>query len=175
MNSSEKNSQQAPSCEFTANLDLLRQTYFFSGMPLESLKVFAYLCAREKFRAGEYLVRQAEDDGQAFYLISGRVCIERTENGHTTVMRSLSAGAFLGGLTLMGESPRLFSLRAEEETLCLVLSREKFTRAIQQYPDQVPRLLKAVVGAIGTWEEGFLAQRETECGGCLPKLGVSLL
>ena len=51
MNSPEKNSGPTI-CEFQDNLNLLRQTYFFSGLPLETLKVFAYLCDREKFRSG---------------------------------------------------------------------------------------------------------------------------
>jgi len=68
MNSSEKNSDR-PSCEFQDNLNLLRQTYFFSGLPLETLKVFAYLCTRESFDPGEQLFRQGEEDGQAFYFI----------------------------------------------------------------------------------------------------------
>jgi len=52
-------SSLSPSCEYQENLGILRQTYFFSGLPLESLKIFAYLCTREKFREGEFLFRQA--------------------------------------------------------------------------------------------------------------------
>ena len=52
MNSPEKNSEH-PHSEFQDNLNLLRQTYFFSGLPLETLKVFAYLCTRQKFDPGE--------------------------------------------------------------------------------------------------------------------------
>jgi hypothetical protein len=48
-------SSPIPSCEYQENLDILRQTYFFSGLPLESLKIFAYLCTREKFKEGEVL------------------------------------------------------------------------------------------------------------------------
>jgi CRP-like cAMP-binding protein len=174
MSSSERNNPTA-SCEFTENLDFLRQTYFFSGLPLESLKVFAYLCTREKFKAGEYLFRQSEDDGQAFYVISGRICIERADDDRLTPIRRLEAGQFIGGLTLLAENPRLFSLRTEEDATCLVLSRDKFTKAVQQYPEQMTRIFKTVVAAIGTWEEGFLTDRANDCGGCLTRLGVSLL
>ena len=67
----EKNNS-APASEFQENLEILRQTYFFSGLPLETLKIFAYLCTREKFRPGEHIFRQNEDDGQAFYIIDGQ-------------------------------------------------------------------------------------------------------
>ena len=66
----EKNNT-TPSSEFQENLELLRQIYFFSGLPLETLKVFAYLCTREKFKPDEYIFNQDEDDGQAFYIIKG--------------------------------------------------------------------------------------------------------
>ena len=174
MSSQEKNSL-APSCEFTENLDLLRQTYFFSGLPLESLKVFAYLCTRETFRSGDYLFRQDEDDGQAFYLVSGRLCVERTEKGKTRELRTFEAGQFIGGLTLLGETRRLYSLRAAADAVCIVLGREKFAKAIQQFPDQMPRIFKAVVKVVDDWEERFLTERADDCGGCLPNLGVSLL
>ncbi|UCG08371.1 MAG: hypothetical protein JSV83_06915, partial [Desulfobacterales bacterium] len=53
-----------PASELEQNLEFLRQTYFFSGIPLEALKVFAYLCTREKFKKDEYLFQQGEDDAQ---------------------------------------------------------------------------------------------------------------
>jgi CRP/FNR family transcriptional regulator, cyclic AMP receptor protein len=174
MNSLEKNEGQ-PSCEFQENLNLLRQTYFFSGMPLESLKVFAYLCTRDRFKEGEYLFHQNEDDAQAFYLIEGAASLERRENGTTRHIRSYSAGAFIGGLTLLGEMRRPFSLKATQNTLCLILTREKFSKAIGQFSDHIPKVFRALVERIGIWEENFLTHQAEKCDGCLENLGVSLL
>ncbi|UCF92465.1 MAG: cyclic nucleotide-binding domain-containing protein [Desulfobacterales bacterium] len=174
MNSSEKNDATAP-CEFMDNLNLLRQTYFFSSFPLETLKVIAYLCAREKFKKGLALFNQNEDDGQAFLVIDGKARLEREDDGKMTVIRECHAGEFLGGLTLLGGRHRLFSLIAVEDTTCLIIHREKFTKAIKQFPDIMPKILKAVVDNISTWEERFLTERAEECGGCLEKLGVSLV
>jgi CRP-like cAMP-binding protein len=168
-------SSPTPACEYEQNLDILRQTYFFSGLPLESLKIFAYLCTREKFKEGDYLFRQGEDDGQAFCLLSGTAQLERTAGEAALVIRSVDAGTFVGGLTLIGETRRLYSLRALQETVCLVLSREKFAKTLEQFPGQRPRIFKAVVAAITDWEERFLEGMAEACGGCTPKLGVSLL
>jgi CRP-like cAMP-binding protein len=122
MSSSEKNNL-TPSCEFQDNLEILRQTYFFSGLPLETLKIFAYLCTREVFRQGEHLFRQDEDDGRAFYIIDGRARLERNDNGKKIEIRDYQTGEFLGGLTLLGETRRLFSLKSVTDTTCLVLNR----------------------------------------------------
>ena len=174
MNLSEKNNT-GPVSEFQENLDVLRQIYFFSGLPLETLKVFAYLCTRGKFKSGEYLFRQGEDDGQAFYILEGTAVLERAENDNENAVRTCASGEFIGGLILLGKHRRLFSLRADAETNCLILSREKFTKTIEQFPELMPKLLKAVVSGIGNWEERFLSDRAEKCGDCMANLGVSLI
>jgi CRP-like cAMP-binding protein len=174
MNSSERN-ETALSSEVDQNLELLRQTYFFSGLPVETIKVFAYLCTREVFKRGEYLFNQGEDDGQAFYIIDGEAVIERNENGATIRFRTLTAGEFLGGFTLMGAMQRLFSLKAESDVNCLILNREKFSKALEQFQDLIPNILKALVQVIDQWEERFLISRPDQCEACQQNLGVSLL
>jgi len=174
MNSLDESSP-TPSCEYQENLDTLRQTYFFSGLPLESLKIFAYLCTREKFGEGEFLFRQGEDDGEAFCILSGRTQLERTVQGATLPIRCCEPGEFIGGLTLIGETRRLYSLRALQPTVGLVLSRDKCTKTLDQFPGQRPRIFRAVVAAINGWEERFLEGMAEACGGCTSKLGVSLL
>jgi CRP-like cAMP-binding protein len=174
MNSSEKN-RSGPSSELEENLEILRETYFFSGLPLETLKVFAYLCTRIKFKQGEYIFRQNEDDGRAFYIISGKASLERADNSTAKKIRDCGTGEFLGGLTLLGEVRRLFSLKAVQDTVCLILSRDKFSKAIEQFPDIMPRIFKAVAKNIDAWEERFLADRADLCGECMVNLGVSLI
>lgn len=174
MNSSEKN-RNGPSSELEENLEILRGIYFFSGLPLETLKIFAYLCTRVKFKQGEYIFRQNEDDGRAFYIISGKAILERTDNSTAKEIRDCNTGEFLGGLALLGETRRLFSLKAVQDTICLVLNREKFSKAIEQFPDTMPRIFKAVAKNIDAWEERFLADRADMCGECMVNLGVSLI
>jgi len=166
---------QSKASELDQNLELLRQTYLFAVVPLESLKVFAYLCNREKFKQGEYLIRQGEDDGQAFYIIEGQAVLEREEGDSPRTVRALPAGEFIGGLSLLGSMQRLYSIRAETETTCLILSREKFSRTMTRFQDLMPSFFKALVGQIDAWEKSFLSARTDQCTDCLMQLGVSLL
>ena len=174
MNSSEKN-RGAPASELEQNLEILREIYFFSGLPLETLKVFAYLCTRVKFKEGEYIFRQDEEDGQAIYIISGKARLERADNSTAKEIRDCNTGEFMGGLTLLGEIRRLFSLKAVQDTVCLILDRDKFSKAVERFPDIMPRIFKAVAKNIDAWEERFLADRADMCGECMVKLGVSLI
>jgi len=174
MSSSEKNNL-TPSCEFQDNLEILRQTYFFSGLPLETLKIFAYLCTREVFRQGEHIFRQDEDDGRAFYIIDGRARLERNDNGKKIEIRDYQTGEFLGGLTLLGETRRLFSLKSVTDTTCLVLNRGQFLKTMEQFPNLLARICNAVAKSIDTWEDRFLADRGDQCGDCMGRLGVTLI
>ncbi len=174
MSSLEKNNL-TPSCEFQDNLEILRQTYFFSGLPLETLKIFAYLCTREKFKDGEHIFRQDEDDGQAFYIIEGQARLERTDNGKTFDIRDCQTGEFIGGLTLLGETRRLFSLKSVTDTTCLVLDRGKFLKTMEQFPNLLVKICNAVAQSIDTWEDRFLADHGDQCGECMNRLGVTLI
>lgn len=172
----EKNdSCSGPDCEFQDNLNIIREIYFFSKIPISTLKVFAYLCTREKFKPGEYLFTQEENDGQAFYFISGEANLIRSDNDKEEIIREYREGDFCGALTLIGHTSRLFSMKAITPVICLVLSREKFTQAMIQYPELMMNIVKAVAEKIHKWENIFLTTRTEGCSACLKKAGVSII
>jgi CRP/FNR family transcriptional regulator, cyclic AMP receptor protein len=163
------------SCEFQDNLDILRQIYFFSGLPMEALKVFAYICSREDYKAGDDIFRQGDDDGQAIYIISGSARLVYEDGQQEITIRSYGAGDFLGGMALLGNVPRLFTLKAETNITCLVLSQDKFNTTIAQFPDLMPKIIKQVVERISSWEEGRLATEAQNTVTCSERVGVSLV
>ncbi|MEI6259153.1 MAG: cyclic nucleotide-binding domain-containing protein [Deltaproteobacteria bacterium] len=172
--SAEKN-ETCPTCEFQKNLNILREIYFFSALPIDTLKVFAYLCTRENFKPGDYLFTQDDDDGQAFYLVSGEAALIRSENGNEVIIRNYTEGDFSGALTLLGNTRRLFSMKASTPVTCLILSREKFVHTMNQYPQLMSNIFHAVVEKIHHWEELFLTKRSEGCEACRQKIGVSLI
>ena len=162
-------------CEFTENLDVLRQIDFFSGLPIEKLKVFAYLCTREVFQEGDELFTQGEDDGQAFHILSGSVEMIHEDNGQTRIIKTLQKDDFIGGMSLLSPMPRLYSLKAKQEVVCLLMTRAKFSKALEQFPELMPRIFKAVVDGIRAWDKGFLKSDTGGCSACERWLGISLL
>jgi CRP-like cAMP-binding protein len=167
--------QMSEASEFDENLKILREVGFFSTLSLEALKVFAYLCKRETFKPGEYLFRQDDTDDKAFYIVSGKTRLVRQEQDGEMELRGYSAGEFIGGLALIGDMRRLFSLKASEDTTCIVLTRKKFSKVIEQFPDLVPRIQKAMVESIRAWEERLLLDRDGICDACKRRIGVSLV
>ena len=175
MNSSMERRQPSEFSEFQQNLELLRQMDFFSALPLEALKVFAYLFIREKFKPGDHLFQQDDNDGKAFYIISGTAEVVREDERGETTLGKLAQGEFLGGFALLGDMRRLFSVRVQTELMCLVMTREKFTKALEQFPALIPRVLETMVKRIRLWEERLLLASGGLCDQCRKKIGVSLI
>jgi CRP-like cAMP-binding protein len=92
-----------------------------------------------------------------------------------TQVREYNSAEFIGGLSLLGETKRLFSLKAVSDTTCLVLNREKFSKTIEQFPHLLVKICNAVAKSIDLWEERFLSDRADQCGECLSQLGVTLI
>jgi CRP-like cAMP-binding protein len=91
------------------------------------------------------------------------------------VVREFGAGDFLGRLSLFGKSNRLFSLIATSDTACLVVPREKFAKAMAQFPELMPKVLQSLVEKIHMWEKRRMIDYpdiyDKPCG----HIGVSLL
>jgi len=175
MNLSMGKNETCPTCELDENLSILREIYFFSELPLDTLKVIAYLCVRENFKSGDYLFRQQDDDGRAFYVVVGEARLSHEDADGKVTIRDFGKGAFVGSLALLGNSRRLFSLQALTDTTCLILERQKFSKMMEQAPAIMPRVMQAVVGGIHSWEQKFLSQMDAGCDKCKQKVGVSVI
>ena len=91
------------------------------------------------------------------------------------LIRNYHEGEFVGGLTLLGSLHRLFSLQSITDLTCLMLSREKFAKVLEQFPDLMPKVLKVVVDIVREWEERFLGNYSASCDACKHNIGVSLV
>jgi CRP-like cAMP-binding protein len=162
-------------CELEENLTIVRGIHFFSGLPLEVLKLLAYLCTRENFNTGDYLFNQGDDDGQAFYIISGKARLIQVDDGNERELKDYKEGDFLGGMVLLGNMRRLFSLKASTDMACLILTREKFTKAMEQFPDIMPKIIKAVIESLSHWERRLLGEFSKSYDDCGHIVGISLI
>lgn len=172
MNSSTEPRQGAS--EYMANLELLLQIPLFAKLPLEALKVLGFLCKRQTFKPGEMIFHQHELDPNAYFIIEGSARLVH-ENGREELLTEYKEGNFLGGLSLFSDIKRLFSLRAVSKVTCLTLSREKFQKTLQQFPDIAGRLFENAVRSIYEWEAGLLGGHALDCPQCRANVGVTLV
>ena len=162
-------------CEYQENLNFLRQVDFFSGLPLEATKVFAYLSTRELYKPGDYMFKKDEEEDQAFYIISGSASLLLTVDGREQEIREYGEGEFIGRLALLGTVRHIFSLKAQTEVACVTITGEKFSKALEQFPEVMPKMIKVIVENIYSWEKRFLGHRKAECSDCFKEIGVSLV
>lgn len=167
--------QEQGRSEYQANLEIFMQIPLFSGLSLDPLKLLAYLSARESFKEEEYIFQQGEVDGNAYFIISGKARLTFKEGGSEKVVREYGEGDFIGGLSLFCRTKRLFSLQAAGKTVCLVLTREKLEKTLEQFPGITRKILEEILAAVYQWEFRFLGEHAQMCSTCIGTLGVSLV
>ncbi|MCU0587133.1 MAG: cyclic nucleotide-binding domain-containing protein [Syntrophobacteraceae bacterium] len=157
--------------EIKDNLQLLMHLPLLSGLPMEPLKLLAYLCRRQVFRPGQTLFHQDEPDPNAYLIISGkaRMILEEPEELSLMEVGELD---LVGGLSLFCEMKRIYALRAETEVVTLTLSREKFQKTLEQYPDIGPRIFEATARSIIRWETHFVREHLSRCQECRNRMGI---
>lgn len=173
MNSS--TGQEQGLSEYQANLEVYMQVPLFSGLPPEPLKLLAYLSARETFKPGEYIFRQGESDDNAYYFISGSALLTLEDGGENKTIRDLAEGDFIGGLSLFCRTKRLFSAQATSTVVCLILTKEKFEKTLEQFPVITRKILEEILAGVYQWEFRFVNEHALRCADCLGTLGVSLV
>jgi CRP/FNR family transcriptional regulator, cyclic AMP receptor protein len=172
MNSSTEAKQ--PVSEYQANLEILVQLPLFAGLPLEPLKVLAYLCRRETYKPGEIIFHEHEVDPCAYYFLEGKAALITESNGEAEYTE-FGERDFIGAMSLFCDLKRLFTLKAQTKVVCLALSREKFQKVVERFPEISGRMVQAIFTGVHAWEERLLREHAAGCDHCRKWIGVSLV
>ncbi len=157
--------------EFKDNLQILMHLPMLSGLPLEPLKLLAYLCRRQIFRAGQFLFHQEDLDPNAYLILSGRALL-MLEDPRELDLVEMGEMTFVGGLTLFCEMNRIYALKALTDVATLTLSREKFQKTLEQYPNIGPRIFEATSRTIIRWETHFVREHLSRCSECRSRMQI---
>jgi CRP/FNR family cyclic AMP-dependent transcriptional regulator len=150
-------------CELDENLEVLRREPVFSEIPVQRLRVYAYLSRRMRYRTGEFLFRQGDRDSRGYILIGGRAQVIREYKEQSLILNELKEGEFFGGLALLADVQRLFSVRAVTAVECLTVDRESFRKLIVQFPEVAIKAIDMMVKRIVQMEEKLLELKVYEC------------
>jgi CRP/FNR family transcriptional regulator, cyclic AMP receptor protein len=153
----------ATRCELDENLEILRRIPIFSAIPLQRLKLYAYLSKRVSFRAGQFIFRQREIGDRGYIIVSGRVQVIREFPDHSVLLNEFKEGDFFGGLALLSDINRLFSVRSVTSLECLTWDRESFQKLLIQFPEVALQILDMMIKRIIQMEEKLLQTQLNEC------------
>ena len=174
MSSSTDQKSAGNACGYSDFLDIMRGLPLFSRVPLDVCKVLAYLCRDETFQPGDCLVRQGEHTESFHYLTCGRAEISRQVDGSTVKLKEFGEGDSLGGLALILGGRSLYTVRAVEQTVAMTLTREKFLKTVQRFPQVEPALLQSLAEHLLSWEERFLNRHPSEFAAMGQDFGLTL-
>lgn len=162
--------------EFLANLNVLRQIEFFSGVSMEVMKLFSFLCQRQSYAAGEYIFRQDDDDQCSYYILSGAAQLVFTAASKRYEVREYETESFFGALSLLTPVVKPFSLVATQDTICLVMTRKAVSKVVDQFPDLPLIIIRAIGQRVLMAERKCMFEFESNQNKDLKNLlGISLI
>lgn len=150
-------------CELEENLEILRRVPILSAIPLQRLKLYAYLARRVSYNPGQFIFRQREPGDRGYVIISGRVQVVREFPDHSVLLNEFKEGDFFGGLALLADVNRLFSVRAVSPLECLTWDRESFRKILVQFPETALQIMDMMIKRIIQMEEKLLQTQVHEC------------
>ena len=98
---------------------LTRHLPELASVPPQTLQALLPSLTTLEVAAGDVLLRQGETDKFAFFVLKGRVVVEREENGRCRITRSAGAGEQFGEVSALHGTPRAATAIAEEPTQVL--------------------------------------------------------
>lgn len=139
--------------------DTLAGVPLFSQLKQKELNRLARAMVERRFPKGHVIVKEG-DQAVAFYILdSGAVeVLKGIEQERPQVLATLKSGDFFGEMALLDGYPRSASIRALEDTECLVLSRWDFLAEIRTSPDIAAGILPILSRRLREADEE-LAQR----------------
>ena len=176
MNSHMNINDSGEKSEFAANLNIFRQIDFFSQIPIEGIKLFALLCKRRFYKAGDPIFHQGDDDGSSYYLLSGKAKLVLVKEDQEYFIREYKEENYFGILSLMTPMVKQFSLIAMEETYCMVMTRDAFSKIVDQFPDIPLKIMKSIGQRVSQAEKKCIMEFESnKSEDLLNLLGISLI
>ncbi|MEI8189978.1 MAG: Crp/Fnr family transcriptional regulator, partial [candidate division NC10 bacterium] len=130
---------------------------FFSHVDDASRKRLARMAVRRDFRKGEVIFRDGEPAPGVFIVASGLVRVYKlAPTGKEHVLHLASPGMTFAEVAVLGDFPCPAFAEALEETACVLLPVEPFTKALRE--DH--RLCLQILSGMATWVKSLVSLLE---------------
>lgn len=115
--------------------DALAKVPLFSQLSRKELSRLGRAVVERKYKKGETIVKEGEQAVAFFMVTKGKVeVIGGAGTKKATKLNELSAGSFFGEMALLDGAPRNATVKALDDTECLVLSRWDFVAELRTNP-----------------------------------------
>lgn len=123
-----------------SHVSFLARVPLFANCSSSEIEAIAAVAQEHTYAPGQIIVTQGTP-GQAFYMVlAGRVEILRDNNS----LGTFGVGDFFGEMSLLDQAPRSATIRAVDETTCLMLSSWDFKALLEKHPSIAVKLLEVL-------------------------------
>ncbi len=133
-------------------LEVLRRTWPFSELPLDTLQQIAETTEPKNYATGEALIRQGDLCRHLLVLVSGSVDVRVEEHGHHHTLATVRSAALFGEMSLVGGGTCTASVVATSPVCALEICTEKIERIAARHPVVLSALGGLVANRLGFQE-----------------------
>lgn len=129
-----------------SNLELIRRVPLFSMLTTSQAASVAQAVVKRRFKRGEMIVEQGKKSNALTIILTGRARVISTDaRGREVILASMSAGDYVGEMSLIDDEPHSASVCAEIQTDVLVLNRMEFARCLPEADSMAYAVLRGLV------------------------------
>ena len=122
--------------------ELLTSHSLFSHLSSAALYRLVELAQTHHFKSGELILQEGQPAIGCFIILSGKVAVIKGLNtARERVLDELGAGEIVGEMAIIDDQPHSASVRAIEDTQCIMIERWDFKAQMQAYPEIALQLL----------------------------------
>ncbi|WP_395350242.1 Crp/Fnr family transcriptional regulator [Variovorax sp. UC122_21] len=127
----------------------LRQIVLFAGLSEQRLDQLAQQCLWHSVAAGKPLLLRAEQQGEVFLLVSGRVRVTTySANGRQVTFRDSEAGEHFGDIAAIDGGPRSADVVTLEPCVVASLDRNAFLALLRDEPLVAERVMQRLAALV---------------------------
>ncbi|MFW6249752.1 MAG: GGDEF domain-containing protein [Alkalispirochaetaceae bacterium] len=129
----------------------LKEVDIFSPLSDEERDLIASVLTVHEYDPGEALFREGEAGTEMFILRQGEIGIEmESSGGEAMEIASLTAGDFLGEMSIFEDAPRSATCRSKGHTVLYALSMDEFSRLMEERPLVAIRVMNRMLRIVAS-------------------------
>ncbi len=120
----------------------------FSQLPRKDLTRISRAVVERNYKKGETIVKEGEQAIAFFVVTKGHVEVTAGVGAKKQKLSELGAGGIFGEMALLDGGPRVATVRALDDCVCLVLSRWDFVAELRTNPQIAVGMLPIISGRL---------------------------
>ena len=129
-----------------SNLDLIRRVSLFSMLTPVQAESLANVVTKKRFKRGEVIVEKGKISNALFIMLSGKARVLMIDaKGREVILASLTAGDYIGEMSLIDSEPHSATVLADTVSDVLVLGRGDFMGCLMDNMSMAYSVMRGLV------------------------------